>query len=199
MNRRNNSGHYRVYQKDQKVRFEIELKHRQTKLVQDYLFNNQFDLFEHQLIIQYFKYSERVLRLDYVYPYTDWLVNFQRRQKGNPTSHSLVTSYFETGVVNQEEEERLFHLFQFLSFVKSLELNPFQDCKKYRNKEQFYYGLKFPLSQFVEFTGIKISKQSQRDKLIGYFKQLQKRDPIYCKEILRWSLSKLYLLPLCGV
>lgn len=64
-------------------------------------------------------------------------------------------------------------LFQFLSFVKSLELNPFKDCKKHRIKEQFYYGLKFPLSQFVEFRGIKISKQSQRDKLIGYFKQLQ--------------------------
>lgn len=72
----------------------------------------------------------------------------------------------------------MFHLFQFLSFVKSLELNPFKDCKKYRIKDQFYYGLKFPLSQFVKFTGIQISKQSQRDKLIQYFKQLQKLDPI---------------------
>ena len=59
--------HYRVYQKDQRIRFEIELKHQQTKLVQDYLFNNQLDIFEHQLVIQYFKYSRRVLRLDYVY------------------------------------------------------------------------------------------------------------------------------------
>ena len=176
VNRRNNSVHYRVYQKDQKVRFEIELKHRQTKLVQDYLFNNQLDIFEHQLVIQYFKYSGRVLRLDYVY--TDWIVDFQRRQQRNPTSRSLVTSYLETGMGNQKEEERLFHLFQFLSFVKSLELNPFKDCKKYRIKEQFYYGLKFPLSQFVKFTGIQISKQSQRDKLLRYFKQLQKLDPI---------------------
>ena len=176
VNRRNNSVHYQVYEKDQKVRFEIELKHRQTKLVQDYLFNNQLDIFEHQLVIQYFKYSGRVLRLDYVY--TDWLVDFQRRQKRNPTSCSLVTSYLETGMANQEDEERLFHLFQFLSFIKSLGLNPFKDCKKHRIKEQFYYGLKFSLSQFVGFTGIKISKQSQRDKLIGYFKQLQKLDPI---------------------
>ena len=81
-------------------------------------------------------------------------------------------------MANQVDEERLFHLFQFLSFIKSLELNPFKNCKKHRIKEQFYYGLKFSLSQFVGFTGIKISKQSQRDKLIGYFKQLQKLDPI---------------------
>ena len=51
INRRNNSLHYRVYQKDQNVRFEIELKHRQTKLVQNYLFQNQHDIFEHQLVI----------------------------------------------------------------------------------------------------------------------------------------------------
>jgi hypothetical protein len=180
VNRRNNSVHSRVYQKDQRVRFEIELKHRQTKLIQDYLFKNQLDIFEHQLVIQYFKYSIRILRLDYVY--TDWIMDFQRRyqryQLVNPTSRSLVTSYLETGMGNQKEEERLFHLFQFLSFVKSLELKAFKDCKKQRIKEQLYYGLKFPLSEFVKFTGIQISKQSQRDKLIRYFKQLQKLDPI---------------------
>ena len=176
VNRRNNSLHYRVYQKNQGIRFELEFKHRQTKLVQNYLFNNQLDIFEHQLVIQYFKYSGQVLCLDYVY--TDWLVDFHRRQKRNLTSCSLVMSYLEAGMSNQEEEERLFHLFQFLSFVKSLELNSFKDCKKHRIKEQFYYCLKFPLSRFLEFTGIKISKHSQRDKLIGYFKQLQKLDPI---------------------
>ncbi len=84
VNRRNISLHYRVYQKDQDVRFEIELKHRQTKLVQDYLFNNQLDVFERQLVIQYFKYSGQVLRLDY--QYTDWIVDFRRRyQLVNPT------------------------------------------------------------------------------------------------------------------
>nr|UKC63234.1 hypothetical protein [Haslea ostrearia] len=176
VNRRNNSVHYRVYRKDQSVRFELELKHRQTKLVQDYLFNNQLDIFEQQLVLQYFKYSGRVLCLNYVY--SDWIVDFQRRQQRNLTSRSLVTSYLETVMGNEKEEERLFHLFQFLSFVKSLELNIFKDCKKHRIKDQFYYGLKFPLSQFVKFTGIHISKQSQRDKLIRYFKQLQKLDPI---------------------
>ena len=40
VSRKNNSRRYRVYQKDETVRFELELKHRQTKLVQDYLFEN---------------------------------------------------------------------------------------------------------------------------------------------------------------
>lgn len=179
INRRNNSRHYRVYQKDETVRFELELKHRQTKLVQDYLFENQLDVFEHQLVIQYFQYSDQVLRSDY--SYTDWVVDFQRRhhQLVTLTSRSLVISYLDNQLIrNQEEEERLFHLLQFLSFVKSLELNPLKDCKKLRIKNQFYYELKFPLSQFVKFTGMRLSHQSEREKLIFYFYQLQKLDPI---------------------
>jgi hypothetical protein len=181
VNRRNNSVHYRVYQKDKSVRFEIELKHRRTKLVQDYLFRNQLDMFEHHLVLQYFQYSERVLRLDY--QYTDWILDFQRRHRGydlvNSTSRVLVTSYLENQIFkNRDEEERFFHLLQFLSFVKSLKLNPLKDCQKHRIKKQFYYELKFPLSQFVKFTGMQLSNHSERKKLIFYFSQLQKLDPI---------------------
>ena len=71
-----------------------------------------------------------------------------------------------------------FDLLQFLSFIKSLELNSFKDCKRLRVKKQNYYRLKFPLSKFVEFTGIKISNKSDRRKLIGYFKNLHRLDPI---------------------
>lgn len=97
VNRRNNLRHYRVYQRDETVRFELELelKHRQTKLVQDYLFQNQLDVFEHQLVIQYFQYSDQVLRSDY--SYADWVVDFQRRhhQLVNLHSRSLVIDYIE--------------------------------------------------------------------------------------------------------
>jgi len=62
--------------------------------------------------------------------------------------------------------------------VKSLKLNPLKDCKNHRIKKQDYYGLKFPLSEFLKFTGIKISNHSEREKLIFYFSQLQKVDPI---------------------
>lgn len=71
------------------------------------MFQNQLDIFEHQLVIQYFKYSIRILRLDYVY--TDWIMDLQRRYQGyqlvNPNSRLLVTSYLETGMGNQKEEE----------------------------------------------------------------------------------------------
>lgn len=123
VNRRNNSVHYRIYQKDQRVRFEIELKHRQTKLVQDYLFQNQFAVFEHQLVKQYFQYSKRILCLDY--PYTDWVIDFQRKYRQvNSTNSSLLINYLENRRNSQETEERLFHLVQVLSFIKKIRVNP---------------------------------------------------------------------------
>ena len=178
VNRRNNSLHYRIYQKNETVRFELECKHRQTKLVQSYLFKNQFDIFEHELVTQYFKFSGRVLDVDYVY--ADWIVDFQRRhhQLGNSNYPLLLTSYLDHSIGNQEEEDRLFHLLQFISFVRSLELNPYKDCKKHKINQQFYYSLNFPLSKFVKFTGIKISNHSERGELVMYFKRLQELGPI---------------------
>ena len=72
----------------------------------------------------------------------------------------------------------MFHLLQFLSFVRSLNLNPFKDCRKHKIKNQFYYELKFPLIKFVTFTGMPLSNHCEREKLIFYFYQLQKLDPI---------------------
>ena len=141
------------------------------------MFQNQLDIFEHPLAIQYFEYSGQVLRSDY--PYTDWVLDFQRRYRATMTFRPVVCNYLENQIIKtQEEEKRFFHLLQFLSFVKSLKLNPLTDCKKHRIKKQLYYGLKFPLSKFVKFTGMQLSNQSEREKLIFYFFQLQKLDPI---------------------
>lgn len=60
INRRNNSLHYHVYQKDQLIRFELEFKKQKTKLVQDYLFDNYLDVFECELVRQYFRYSGQI-------------------------------------------------------------------------------------------------------------------------------------------
>jgi hypothetical protein len=87
-------------------------------LVQDYLFNNHLDVFEHKLVRQYFKYSGQVLRLDY--QSANWIVDFRRKYRlVNTSNRALLTSYLENQVMAEEEEERLFHLLQFLSFIKS--------------------------------------------------------------------------------
>ena len=177
VNRRNNSLHYRVYQKDPCVRFELEFKHRKTKSVEYYLFQNNLDIFEKKLVLEYFNYSEKVLCLDS--RYADWIIDFRRKYLlVNPNKRGLLTSYIENQIMTEEKEGRLFHLLQFLSFIQSLDLNPAKDCRRVVVNKQNYYRLKFPLSKFVKYTGIRISNQSGRKNILGYFKQLHKLDPI---------------------
>ena len=177
INRRNNSQHYRIYQKDESIRFELELKHRQAKGVQDYLFQSQFDAFEHHLVTHYFNYSSQILPLGY--SYTSWIRHYKRKYLNSITSCSLLTSYLGSRLMkNHEEEERLFHLLQFLSFIKSLKLDLLDDYQVYKIKKQSYYGLRFPLNQFMKFIGIKSTSHYNREKLLLYFYQLQTLGPL---------------------
>lgn len=90
-----------------------------------------------------------MLHLDY--QYADWILEFRKRYRlANPSNRMLLTSYLENRKMTEEDEKRFFHLLQFLSFIKSLELNLFKDCKRLRVKKQNYYRLKFPLSRFVK-------------------------------------------------
>ena len=103
------------------------------------MFNDKLSVFENQLVTQYFKSFKRVGSL--YFQYTDWIVDFQRRCRlKNIISPVLVTNYFGNQISSQKDEERLFHLLQFLSFIKSLELSPAKDCKKHSIKKQNYYS-----------------------------------------------------------
>ena len=131
VNRRNNFFHYRVYQKNQFIRFELEFKNRQTKLVQNYLFRNDFSIFENKLVHQYFKYSRQIFHLNY--PYADWVNNFKRKSRLiNSASQLLLTSYLKNTILSIKEEKRLFCLLQFLSFIKSLDLKSSEIYKPLR-------------------------------------------------------------------
>ena len=91
------------------------------------------------------------------YQYADWILDFRRKYRlVNPSNKTLLIRYLENRKLAEEEEERFFHLLQFLSFIKSLDLNPVKDCKKLWVKKQNYSRLKFSLSKFVKFTAIKI-------------------------------------------
>jgi hypothetical protein len=66
------------------------------------LFNNHLDVFEHKLVLQYFKYSGQVLRLDY--QYADWVIDFRRKYRPvNTSNRALLTSYLENRVMAEEE------------------------------------------------------------------------------------------------
>lgn len=78
MGYRGNSQFLRVYCKDDFLRFEVEFKKRETKLISDLLWNRQFPELEEKLIKRYYKLLSR--SLDLTDPYSDWLIHPLRIQ-----------------------------------------------------------------------------------------------------------------------
>ena len=70
---RTSSNYYRIYQTEQGLKFELELKNPLVKSFQSFLFNNQIEIFERKLALHFYKLSINQTELNS--PYTDWLVS----------------------------------------------------------------------------------------------------------------------------
>lgn len=73
---RTSSNYYRIYQTEQGLKFELELKNPLVKSFQSFLFNNQIEIFEQKLALHFYKLSINQTELNS--PYTDWLVSWLR-------------------------------------------------------------------------------------------------------------------------
>ena len=66
---------------------------------------------------KFFKYSKRVLAIDE--NYTDWLIDYFRRQ--NQTKKSLVTGYFDqesNNLINAHDKKTFFRFLRFFPLLK---------------------------------------------------------------------------------
>lgn len=171
VNRRANACHYKVYEKNNEVRFELEIKTPTIDSLQNYFFNHQFDSFEYKLTKIYCGYSQKLFSLDNFY--VEWLVHF-RRKKILKQSY-LFTNYLENKITLLEDKKRLHHLIQFLTFIKTLN---YENSKQHWIEEICFYIEQFYLSDFIKFVGIKVTRQNQRKKLLEYFEKLHKIEPI---------------------
>lgn len=85
------SNYYRIYQTEQGVKFELELKNSLVKSFQSFLFNNQIEIFERKLALQFYKLSINQIELNS--PYADWLVSWLRKIRQKPDQNILETTY----------------------------------------------------------------------------------------------------------
>jgi len=176
INKRSNPRYVRVYETLSAIRFELELKNSALKDVKKFLFNYQFDDFESRLTQSYFHYIKIFFPLDNCF--VAWLIDFIRKDSRNQTHTQIVlaTEYFTdiTCIFENQSSERVYHLLQFLNFIKTLKN---QDCESYLLEGKSYFIHTFPLKNFINFIGIKQSK-TQRLNIREYFSQLHKIDPI---------------------
>lgn len=172
INKRSNPRYLRVYKTGTAIRFELELKNLALEVFQEYFFAARFDFFESQLTLYYFYYLVPLFPLDSYFVH--WLLDFTRKYLRKPSSSQFVlaTEYLAD---TKGDPKKLYHLLQLLNFIKILD-NP--DSEHYFLEGRKYFIQKFPLIDFINFIGISFARQSQRLKMIEYFKQLHKIDPI---------------------
>ena len=170
--KRGSPNHYRVYDNQTHIRFELEQRGFKIKSIQKYLFESQIDTFEDSMTETFFNYSKKVLAIDE--NYIDWLIDYHRRY--NLIKKLLVTGYFDKKSADLEltdivKKKHFFKLLQFLAFSRTQDIN----IKTFW--DQSYCIVKFKITDFMNFIKIKNKNQYQREKLIQFFGELQTMKP----------------------
>jgi hypothetical protein len=147
---RQSNRHYRVYEKKNLLRFEVELKDK--KKLKDYqilLQQSHFEELEKILSHQFFKYSFEIFRSTWKPDHIDWLFHrlrpYQHRDSLAFQQSNIYTHYFSQSYFKQYQQKKDFvTLLQLLTFVRSLDYKEKSLTSKYRQFE-------FPLRDFLKF------------------------------------------------
>jgi len=152
---RTSSNYYRIYQTEQGLKFELELKNPLVKSFQSFLFNNQIEIFERKLALHFYKLSINQTELNS--PYTDWLVSWLREIIQKPDQNILETTYLENHrLLSFAERELIYNLFRLLAFLKSYE----GKRKPIMINGDSYSTISFPLADLIDY--LYMSKKNKR-------------------------------------
>ena len=119
---RKSPNYYRVYENNQEVRFELEMKSSRVQSVQDFLFSHQIPEFEQILTKHFYNYSTKILVLDQ--GYTDWLIQYLRRKEKQDAG--LLLPFFNQNTLSVSDTKKVFGLLQFLSFIRTIPFQTFE-------------------------------------------------------------------------
>ena len=109
---RSSSNYYRVYQKQNGLQFELELKNQLVKSFQKFLMDNSFQQFEHNLSKHFYQQSFESLNLNSYY--MDWLLHWYRQSSPKQNTIGLLSTYLKN-----DNKELTFNFLRFLSFLQS--------------------------------------------------------------------------------
>jgi hypothetical protein len=188
--KRGSPNYYRVYENNTEIRFELEQRGTKIKAVQKLIFEDQIKEFEQVMTERFFNYTKKVLAIDE--NYTDWLIDYFRRQ--NQTKESLVTGYFNQNsanlnLINSDDKKIFFRFLQFLAFSRT------QTANTKTFWDQSYSIVQFKITDFMDFIQINNKNQYQREQLIQFFEKLQTMKP-FVKIFTNESFQSFIIFPI---
>jgi len=173
---RSSSNYYRVYQSNNGLKFELEIKNKGIRSFQDLLFSYRIEEFEDRLAKYFYYQSFELLNLDT--KYTNWLIHRFRTLYPKQRHSCLMTSYLKKYSQRDfKDQEKIFNLFRILSFLKNKKT--FVETSDYKILAgQVYYSFTFPLIEFIRYIGMNPKSHSQRTKVLNILTTLQTLEPI---------------------
>ena len=115
---RSSSNYYRVYQSNNGLKFELEIKNKSIRSFQDLLFSYRIQEFEDRLAKYFYYQSFELLNLDT--KYTNWLIHRFRTLYPKQRHSCLMTSYLKKYSQRDfKDQEKIFNSFRILSFLKN--------------------------------------------------------------------------------
>lgn len=110
---RSSSNYYRVYQSNNGLKFELEIKNKGIRSFQDLLFSYRIEEFEDRLAKYFYYQSFELLNLDT--KYTNWLIHRFRTLYPKQRHSCLMTSYLRKYSQRDfKDQEKIFNLFRIL-------------------------------------------------------------------------------------
>ena len=112
---RTSSNYYRVYQSNNGLKFELEIKNKGIRSFQDLLFSYRIEEFEDRLAKYFYYQSFELLNLDT--KYTNWLIHRFRTLYQKQRHSCLMTSYLKNILKEISKIRRRFSIcFEFCLF-----------------------------------------------------------------------------------
>ena len=168
---RKSPNYYRVYQKNNGLEFELELKSEVLIAFQQLLFSNCIDKFKHDLSKHFYERSLESLNLNH--SFTDWLLNWYRKINEKKEKSGLLTSYMTNRKLDSfSKKELFFNLFRFLSFIQD------REASKQFLDDQVYYLVTFPVMDLTRYLGLNERSHYQRNKILEILQSLQRVKPV---------------------
>ena len=173
---RRSARHYRLYTKDNFLRFEFEIKYK----INDFshlLLESRFEEFEKAASYQFFKYSFEIFSCSQHPDHIDWLIHrirpYQHQDKLY-SQESIINSHYinQSAFPQFQQKVDLITLLQLFGYVRTLD---YQTKTLRSNFRQF----KFPLRDFLNYSR-QTSSHYQLKKLKEFFNILRQNLVIEC-------------------
>jgi hypothetical protein len=187
--------HSRIYESDQSLKFEHEMKGKFISPYHSLLVDNSIDEFEQSLTKHFLTYFARVLPLEVCY--MDWLVRYLRPISTNYPKPKLTSLVFHTDYLNSsttvsfQDRQEIVILLQLIGYVQALpyELD-YLGAVPYRR-------VTFRLKDFFEFQtdGTQAINTYQLQKLAKFLKSLTK----FQRNLLITSFTDTYFQSLVAI